>query len=76
MSTTTSFNVLFESASGFGIFSVLESEDIGNLLAEVIWTYISNDNFMSVFMIYIGSFTSLHEGASGHNRLSSIPANC
>jgi len=33
--TTTSFYVLFESASGFGLFSVLESEEIGALLKEV-----------------------------------------
>ena len=29
---TTSFYVLFESASGFGLFSVLENEDIGKHL--------------------------------------------
>ena len=33
--STTSFNVLFESASGYAIFSVLEGEEIGALLAEV-----------------------------------------
>jgi hypothetical protein len=33
--TTTSFHVLFESASGYGLFSVLESEEIGSLLTEV-----------------------------------------
>mmetsp|Transcript_13235 Transcript_13235/g.18118 ORF Transcript_13235/g.18118 Transcript_13235/m.18118 type:complete len:512 (+) Transcript_13235:18-1553(+) len=33
--TTTSFYVLFESASGFGLFSVLENEEIGALLKEV-----------------------------------------
>eukprot|EP01035_Chromulina_nebulosa_P031128 gene31128-41472_t len=33
--TTTSFYVLFESASGFGLFSVLESEEIGALIKEV-----------------------------------------
>ena len=32
---TTSFFVLFESASGYGLFSVIENEDIGNLLTEV-----------------------------------------
>ena len=33
--STTSFNVLFESASGFALFSVLEGEDIAALAAEV-----------------------------------------
>jgi hypothetical protein len=33
--TTTSFYALFESASGYALFSVLENEDIGSLLAEV-----------------------------------------
>lgn len=32
---TTSFYTLFESASGYGLFSVLESEEIGSLLEEV-----------------------------------------
>lgn len=32
---TTSFFVLFESASGFGLFSILESEEIGSLVEEV-----------------------------------------
>ena len=33
---TTSFYVLYESASGFGLFSVLENEDIGNVYLELI----------------------------------------
>ena len=33
--TTTSFNMLFESASGYALFSVLEGEEIGALLNEV-----------------------------------------
>ena len=33
--STTSFFVLFESASGFALFSVLESEEIASLLDEV-----------------------------------------
>lgn len=33
--STTSFHVLFESASGYALFSVLEGEEIGALLAEV-----------------------------------------
>jgi len=33
--STTSFNVLFESASGYALFSVLEGEEIGALLNEV-----------------------------------------
>ena len=33
--TTTSFYILFESASGFGLFSVLESDEIGALLKDV-----------------------------------------
>lgn len=33
--TSTSFFTLFESASGYGLFSVLESEEIGSLLEEV-----------------------------------------
>eukprot|EP01038_Epipyxis_sp_PR26KG_P015860 gene15860-21494_t len=33
--TTTSFYTLFESASGYALFSVGESEEIGSLLAEV-----------------------------------------
>ena len=37
---TTSFYVLFESASGFGLFSVLENEDIGNVYLEVILFYL------------------------------------
>ena len=32
---TTSFYTLFESASGYGLFSVLENEEIGSLLEEV-----------------------------------------
>jgi len=32
---STSFFVLFESASGYGLFSVLENEEIGSLLEEV-----------------------------------------
>ena len=35
--STTSFYTLFESASGFALFSILESEEIGNLLEEVIF---------------------------------------
>ena len=33
--TSTSFHVLFESASGYALFSVLEGEEIGALLNEV-----------------------------------------
>ena len=33
--STTSFYTLYESASGFALFSVLESEEIGSLLDEV-----------------------------------------
>lgn len=33
--STTSFNVLYESASGYALFSVLEGEDIAGLVAEV-----------------------------------------
>lgn len=33
--STTSFHVLFESASGYGLFSILESDEIGALLNEV-----------------------------------------
>lgn len=33
--SSTSFYVLFESASGFGLFSVLENEEIGTFLNEV-----------------------------------------
>ena len=33
--STTSFFTLYESASGFALFSVLESEEIGSLLDEV-----------------------------------------
>lgn len=32
---TTSFYVLFEAASGWGLFTVLESEEIGTQLQEV-----------------------------------------
>jgi len=32
---TTSFFQLFESASGYALFSILESDEIGSLLAEV-----------------------------------------
>lgn len=32
---STSFYTLFESASGYGLFSILESEEIGSLLSEV-----------------------------------------
>ena len=32
---TTSFYTLFESASGYGIFSILETEEIGAFLEEV-----------------------------------------
>ena len=33
--STTAYNILFESASGYGIFSVLENEEIAGLLEEV-----------------------------------------
>ena len=33
--STTAFNVLFESASGYALFSVLEGEDVGALVSEV-----------------------------------------
>ena len=33
--TTTSFFTLFESASGYALFSLLESEEIGSLMDEV-----------------------------------------
>jgi len=33
--TSTSFYTLFESASGYALFSVLENEEIGSLLQEV-----------------------------------------
>jgi nucleolar protein 56 len=32
---TTSFYVLFESAAGYALFSILESDEISNLVAEV-----------------------------------------
>ena len=32
--STTAFNILFESASGYSIFSVLENEEIAGLLEE------------------------------------------
>lgn len=32
---TTSFYALFESASGYGLFSILETEEIGAFLEEV-----------------------------------------
>ena len=32
---TTSFYTLFESASGYGLFSILETEEIGAFLEEV-----------------------------------------
>ena len=32
---SSSFYTLFESASGYGLFSILESEEIGSLLSEV-----------------------------------------
>ena len=33
--SATAFHILFYSASGYGLFSVLESEEIGSLLQEV-----------------------------------------
>jgi hypothetical protein len=39
---TTSFYVLYESASGYGLFSVLETEEIGNLLDEVHIYFVPN----------------------------------
>ena len=47
--STTSFYTLFESASGFGLFSVLESEEIGNLLEEVILIIL----FYSIILLYL-----------------------
>lgn len=43
---TTSFYILFESASGYGLFSVLEQEEIGALLKEVSEFYRCNLKFM------------------------------
>lgn len=36
---TTSFYALFESASGYGLFSILETEEIGAFLEEVRYDY-------------------------------------
>ena len=33
--TSTGFNVLYESAAGYALFSVLEGEEIGSLVTEV-----------------------------------------
>ena len=46
--STTSFFTLYESASGFALFSVLESEEIGSLLDEV------NSNF--IILLYITNY--------------------
>jgi hypothetical protein len=41
---TTSFYTLFESASGYGIFSILETEEIGAFLEEVRRFYLETHN--------------------------------
>ena len=45
---TTSFHVLFESSSGFGLFSVLENEDVGSLLEEVQASYNDLSRFQRI----------------------------
>ena len=45
---TTSFHVLFESSSGFGLFSVLENEEVGSLLEEVQASYNDLSRFQRI----------------------------
>lgn len=42
---TTSFYTLFESASGYGLFSILETEEIGAFLEEVRHFYLQTYTF-------------------------------
>jgi hypothetical protein len=69
---STSFYTLFESASGFALFSVLESEEIGALLDEV--DAFSALQFLVVFLIDV--FLIMSEGSSGYDRFFKISANC
>ena len=43
--TTTSFYALFESASGYALFSILEAEEIGAFLEEVETLKFTNYNY-------------------------------
>lgn len=66
---TTSFYVLFESASGYGLFSVLESEEIGSLLQEVQ----ASINDLSRFQRIV-KMVAFHPFDSAENALENINA--
>ena len=67
--STTAFYILFESASGYGLFSVLESEEIGNLLQEVQ----SGQNDLSRFQRVV-KLMAFHPFDSAENALENINA--
>lgn len=67
--STTSFYTLFESASGYGLFSVLESEEIGSLLQEVQ----ASMNDLSRFQRIV-KMIAFHPFDSAENALENINA--
>lgn len=69
MSATTSFYVLYECASGYSLFSVLESEDIGNLLEEVQTGLTDLSRFQRVVKM-----VAFHPFDSAENALENINA--
>lgn len=67
--TTTSFYVLFESASGYGLFSVIESEEIGSLLEEVQSSFSDLSRLQRIIKM-----TAFHPFDTAENALENINA--
>lgn len=68
-SSSTAFHALFESASGFALFSVLEAEEIGALLQEVQ----SGQSELSRFQRVV-KMVAFHPFDSAENALENINA--
>ena len=67
--SSTAFNILFESSAGYGLFSILENEDIASLLAEVQSGNTDLNRFQRVVKL-----VAFHPFDSAENALANINA--
>ncbi len=69
--STTGFNVLFESASGYGLFSVIENEDIATFLQQVQAGAVELNKFQrSVKMVAFQPFTTAENALVNMNAIT------
>ena len=69
--STTGFNVLFESASGYGLFSVIENEDIATFLQQVQAGAVELNKFQrSVKMVAFQPFTTAENALINMNAIT------